>query len=95
MYYYEPMKKETLTVETNEKGTIIYRNADGDFHNPHGPAIIHADGRKEHWINGEFRNPHGPAIVGSGSYKAYLINGQLHHPSGGPAIVIADSCKAY
>jgi hypothetical protein len=89
------MNKETLTVETDEEGTITYRNADGDFHNPHGPAIIHADGRKEHWINGEFRNPHGPAIVGSGSYKAYLINGQLHHPSGGPAIVIADSCKAY
>ena len=48
------MEKETLTVETNENGTIIYRNADGDFHNPNGPAVIYADGCKAHWINGKY-----------------------------------------
>ena len=70
------MEKETLTVETNENGTIIYRNADGDFHNPHGPAIVWADGHKEHWLNGKLHNANGPAVVWKDGCKAYYINGK-------------------
>jgi hypothetical protein len=55
------MKKETLTIETDEYGTIRYRNASGQLHNANGPAVIYADGgkwyyadgRKKYYINGE------------------------------------------
>ena len=69
------MKKETLTVETDEEGTIRHFNADGDFHNPDGPAIIYDNGcYKSHWINGKLHNPNGPAVVYPDGYKAYYIN---------------------
>jgi hypothetical protein len=70
------MKKETLTVERNEEGTINYRNADGELHNPHGPAMVHADGSKSYWINGQRHNENGPAIVWANGYKLYYINGK-------------------
>jgi len=70
------MEKETLTVETDENGTIIYRNASGQLHNPHGPAMFWADGHKEHWLNGQLHNPHGPAIVWADGYRRYCINGE-------------------
>jgi hypothetical protein len=68
------MNKETLTVETNEDGTVTYRNADGDFHNSHGPAVVGGNGGKVYLINGKLHNPHGPAIVCTDGYKAYYIN---------------------
>jgi len=71
------MKKETLTVETNEHGTITYHNADGDFHNPNGPAVIYADGRKEHWINGELHNENGPAVIYSSGDKEHWVDGEF------------------
>ena len=70
------MKKETLTVETNEHGTITYHNADGKLHNPDGPAIVYADGRKEHCFNGKLHNPNGPAVVRPNGSKEYYINGK-------------------
>lgn len=68
------MKKETLTVETNEYGTTTYRNAEGDLHNPNGPAVVGFDGYKSHWINGKRHNPHGPAVVYPDGSKRYCIN---------------------
>jgi hypothetical protein len=88
------MKKETLTVERNEEGTINYRNADGELHNPHGPAVICADGYKAHYINDKLHNPNGPAITRTGGSKEYYINDQLHNPDG-PAIVWTDGSKFY
>jgi len=69
------MKKETLTVETNSSGTTTYRNADGDLHNPDGPAVVFSDGYKYHYINDELHNPHGPAILYPDGCKSYYING--------------------
>ena len=46
------MKKETLTVETDEDGTITYRNASGQLHNSHGPAVVWENGDKACYING-------------------------------------------
>ena len=47
------MKKETLTVNTDEYGTTEYRNAVYDLlHNPDGPAMVWADGSKSYYING-------------------------------------------
>ena len=70
------MNKEKLTVETDEDGTVIYRNTEGDLHNPDGPAVIWANGYKEYRINGERHNPNGPAIVCANGDKFYYINGK-------------------
>jgi hypothetical protein len=88
------MKKETLAIETDEHGTIRYRNADGQRHNPHGPAIACADGGKWYYINDQLHNPNGPALVYANGYKSYWINDQLHNPNG-PAVVKADGSKSY
>ena len=88
------MKKETLTVETDEHGTIRYRNADGKLHNPHGPAIACATGGKSYWINDQLHNPNGPAIVWANGHKEHWLNGKRHNPNG-PAVVFADGDKAY
>jgi hypothetical protein len=53
------MEKETLTVETDEDGTVTYRNASGQLHNPYGPAMVGLDGSKYHYINGKLHNPNG------------------------------------
>ena len=70
------MKKETLTVEKDECGRIIYRNASGEIHNPHEAAFIWANGCKAYWIKGKLHNPNGPAIVYPDGYKSYFINGE-------------------
>jgi hypothetical protein len=69
------MKKETLTVEKDDLGTVTYRNADGELHNPDGPAIIDADG-EWHYINGQLHNPNGPAVIYANGHKEYYINGE-------------------
>jgi hypothetical protein len=69
------MNKETLTVEKDEDGTITYSNADGDFHNPYGPAVVYADG-EWHCINDQLHNPDGPAVIYANSHKEYYINGE-------------------
>jgi hypothetical protein len=76
MYYYELMNKETLTVETDSNGTIRYRNAEDELHNPHGPAIVCANGEKWYFINGKRHNPNGPAIIWANGSKSYYINGE-------------------
>ena len=47
------MNKETLTVYTEQDGTVTYRNDTGERHNPHGPAVILDDGEKWYCINDE------------------------------------------
>jgi hypothetical protein len=94
MYYYEPMKKETLTVETDENGKTTYRNASGELHNPNGPATISANGCKAYWINDKLHNENGPAIIWANGDKEYWINSQRHNPHG-PAIVYADGSKEH
>ena len=88
------MKKETLTVETGEHGTVTYRNASDQRHNPNGPAVVHADGCKWYYINGKRHNANGPAVVYSDGSKRYYINDQLHN-SDGPAIVKTSGYEAY
>lgn len=70
------MNKETLTVETDKNGRIMYRNASGQLHNSHGPAVVHANGSKEHYINGKLHNPNGPAVIFADGDKWYCINGK-------------------
>jgi len=87
------MNKETLTVETDEEGTITYYT-NGKLHNPHGPAVVGTNGRKSYWINGKRHNPNGPAIVCANGDKFYYINGKLHNPHG-PAVVGTNGRKSY
>jgi hypothetical protein len=88
------MKKETLTVETGKHGTVTYRNAEGELHNPHGPAMVGADGYKAHYINGQLHNENGPAVVFADGHKEYYINDKRHNPNG-PAIVCPNGDKYY
>ena len=88
------MKKEALTVETDEEGTIIYCNASGKIHNANGPAIVLHDGEKYHYINSRLHNENGPAVVYSDGSKFYYINDQLHNPHG-PAVIRAGGYKAH
>tara|TARA_R110002074_G_scaffold119654_1_gene252938 strand:- start:322 stop:777 length:456 start_codon:yes stop_codon:yes gene_type:complete len=86
------MKKETLTVETDEDGIVRYFNADGNLHNPHGPAMVWVNGDKSYYINGKLHNANGPAVVYADGGKSYFINDQRHNPNG-PAVVHADGRK--
>jgi len=70
------MKKEKLTVETDEDGTIRYYNAEDELHNPDGPAVIYADGHKFYYINGKLHNPDGPAVIWPDGVKDYWIKGK-------------------
>ena len=70
------MKKETLTVEIDENGTITYRDTSGELHNPHGPAVVRSNCYKSYWIHGKLHNPDGPAMVWPDGSKAYYINGK-------------------
>lgn len=88
------MKKETLTIETDECGAVKYYNSDGRIHNPNGPAVVYPDGNKAYYINGELHNPDGPAVIHPNGYKEYFINGERHNANG-PAIVGADGIKFY
>jgi hypothetical protein len=88
------MKKEKLTVYTNSSGTISHYNADGELHNPNGPAVIYPDGDKWYYINGKRHNPNGPAVVYADGSKAYYINGERHNPNG-PAVIWASGVKWY
>ncbi len=70
------MKKETLTVETSSNGTITYRDTSGELHNPHGPAIVCANGYKAYWINGQLHHQNGPAVIWADGSKEYHIKGK-------------------
>ena len=72
------MKKETLTVETDEDGTVTYRNASDQLHNANGPAMVCADGSKAYFINGKLHHPNGPAVVHADGDKSHFINGDMY-----------------
>ena len=88
------MKKETLTVETGERGTVTYSNASGRLHNPHGPAMVGADGSKYHYINGKLHNPDGPAVAWASGHEEHWFNGKRHNAHG-PAVIYANGHKEY
>ena len=68
------IKKEKLKVYTEQGGTITYRNAEGQRHNPDGPAVVDTDGSKLYLINGKLHNPNGAAVIWPDGYKNYFIN---------------------
>ena len=77
----------SCTIETRDDGAVIYRNAEGQLHRTHGPAIIHPDG-EEHWYqNGVLHRIGGAAITYSSGTKAWYRNGVLHRTDGAACIL--------
>jgi hypothetical protein len=95
MYYYELMNKETLTVEENNLGTVTYRNADGDFHNSHGPAVVGLDGWRCQHIKLQIMNKETLTVEtdeeGTTTYRN--ADGERHNPHG-PAVVGLDGWQS-
>ena len=73
----------------NLNGAVEYRNKDGKFHREGGPAIEHANGAKEWYLNGKLHREDGPAIEHADGDKSWYINGK-HHRENGPAVEIAN-----
>ena len=62
------------TVETLSDGSVFYRNARGQPHRIHGPAVIHSNG-DEYWLqNGRYHRTDGPAVIQEGGYVYWFLN---------------------
>jgi hypothetical protein len=87
------MQTYTVTVEDNGT-TIRWRNELGQRHRLDGPAIIHANGDCEWYVNGSLHRLDGPAIVRADGTVEYWVNDRLHRLDG-PAIERADGTVEY
>ena len=75
-------------------GAYAWRNASGQRHREHGPAIEWADGSKEYFVNGRRHRTDGPAVEYSDGSKAWYFNDKLHRTDG-PAVEWADGTKQW
>ncbi len=64
----------TITLD----GNLIY-SKDGLFHREDGPAVIHANGTKEWYINGNRHREDGPAVIHAIGTKEWWVNGIQYH----------------
>jgi hypothetical protein len=89
------MKKETLTVEKSKRGTVTYRNAEGQPHNPHGPAVVGLDGWQSQHIKLQIMNKETLTVEtdedGTTTYRN--ADGDRHNPHG-PAVVGLDGWQS-
>ena len=76
----------SCTIETRGDGAVVYRNAEGQLHRIHGPAVIHPDGAERWYQNGVLHRLDGPAVVYYSGTKRWYQNGLLHRTDG-PAVV--------
>lgn len=64
-------------------GRTEYRNADGNLHNPEGPAVINDDGAQIWFHNGLKHREDGPAFVNhKEQFYEYWVHGYLHRIDG-------------
>jgi len=63
-----------MTKEIGADGSIRYHNSDGAFHREDGPAVIHANSRKEWWLDGERHREDGPALIWADGSESWYIN---------------------
>ena len=59
------------------------------LHREDGPAVEHANGRKDWYLNGKLHREDGPAIEYTNGTKEWYLNGKLH-PTSGPAVEYSD-----
>ena len=62
-------------VKVDQNGTRRYYNSAGRLHRTDGPAVEHANGTKEWWINGQLHRIDGPAVEYADGGKEWWING--------------------
>ena len=63
-----------VDVGIDEYGRIYHKDANGELHNPYGPAVIWSNGSKVYYIHGKLHRTDGPAVIDSNGYKAYYVN---------------------
>lgn len=75
----------SLKVSSDSQYSAIYKDSNGEYHHPTGPAIIHRDGTKEWFIHGVRHRVGGPAIQFSDGTESWFVKGKRHRTDG-PAI---------
>jgi len=66
-------------------GSVLDYYNDKILHREDGPAIEHANGCKEWWVNGKRHRVDGPAIEWANGCKEWWVNGKRHREDG-PAV---------
>lgn len=83
-----------LDCRVDADGTVRYRNALGQRHRAHGPAIEYTNGRRDWYQNGQFHRLDGPAIEYTTGEKFWYQNDLLHRLDG-PAVERPDGYRAW
>ncbi len=77
---------KTYIVKIYENGNRLWFKEDGEtFHREDGPALEHADGTKEWWVDGLLHREDGPALEHADGTKEWWVDGERHREDG-PAI---------
>ena len=66
-----------VDVTMDKDGTIYHKDANGELHNPYGPAVIHSNGTKYYYIHGKCHRTDGPAVIHPSGSKFYWVNDNL------------------
>ena len=66
-----------VDVTIDDDGYIYHKDANGELHNPYGPAVIWPNGRKEYFIHGKCHRTDGPAVIHPSGSKFYWVNDNL------------------
>ena len=74
-------------IETTELGTVIYRNAAGEYHRTAGPAVVSHTGEQHWYQNGKLHREDGPAVIYSNGSLLWYRNGVLHRTDGAACIL--------
>ena len=83
-----------VDVGIDNYGNIYHKDANGEYHNPYGPALIYPNGYKAYWIHGKLHRTDGPAVIYPNGYKAYYIHGNCHRTDG-PAVIHSNGEECY
>ena len=82
------------TVEIDSNGTFWYKEGTNILHREDGPAVEHAEGTKEWWVNGKWHREDGPAVEHAEGTKEWWVDGKVHRLDG-PAIEYANGYKCW
>jgi hypothetical protein len=80
--------------EIDKYGTQRWYNSNKSLHRENGPAVIHADGTQQWYVNGKWHRTDGPAMIYPDGAQLWYINGDLHRKDG-PAYISASGYKEW
>jgi len=75
-----------ILLEDSEVHMSVFRNANNLIHSTTGPAVIHASGTKEWYVNGRRHREDGPAIEFANGGMEWYIDSKRHRVDG-PAVI--------